>query len=394
MLTVQDAIARLLAHVPAAPASEEIRLLDGMGRVLADDVNALIDVPPADNSAMDGYAIRHGECRDSKQKIPLSQRVAAGHPPEPLAEGTAARIFTGAEIPPGADTVVIQEHCTANDTHLVINKLPEAGDNIRPRGQDVRAGQKMLCKGHRLRAQDLGMLASQGMSKVKVHKRLKVAVMSTGDELIEPGTKPLPGQIYNSNRYTMHGLLSAWGFEVLDLAVVPDRAEVIAERMTAAARAADVIISSGGVSVGEEDHVKAVVESLGSIDLWRIAIQPGKPFAFGHVKGTPFLGLPGNPVSVFVTLLIIGRPFLLASQGVVAANVQPSRQPALFDRPGSAREVYLRVRSTPAGLELFPSQSSGILMSTSWSDGLVRQGTNEDIRSGEPVDFLPYASLS
>lgn len=395
MLTVQEAIARLLTLVPAAPASETIKLLDGMGRVLATDAHALIDVPPADNSAMDGYAIRYAECTDPQREIPLSQRIAAGHPPQPLTAGTAARIFTGAEIPSGADTVVMQEHCTAHEAFVSIATLPEPGANIRPRGQDVGAGQQLLAQGHRLRAQDIGLLASQGMSRVVVRKRLRVAVMSTGDELIEPGaTTPQPGQIYNSNRYTMHGLLSAWGFEVIDLGVAPDRVDAITERMIQAAQSADVIVSSGGVSVGEEDHVKAVVESLGGIDLWRIAIQPGKPFAFGNVKGTPFLGLPGNPVSVFVTLLIIGRPYLFACQGMVAAAVQPSRQVALFDRPGSAREVYLRARSTPAGLELFPSQSSGVMMSTSWGDGLVRQAVKENIRAGELVDFLPYALLN
>jgi len=287
----------------------------------------------------------------------------------------------------------MQENCTADESFVTINELPEPGDNIRPRGQDLCAGQQMFARGQRLRAQDLGLLAAQGISQVEVYRRLKVALLSTGDELIEPGESPRPGQIYNSNRYTMHGLLSAWGFEVVDLGVAPDNVDAITERMKQAAQSADVVISSGGVSVGEEDHVKSVVESLGSIDLWRIAIKPGKPFAFGEVNGKPFLGLPGNPVSVLVTLLIIGRPFLFACQGIVNREVQPSRQPALFDRPASTREDYLRVRSTPAGLELFPSQSSGVLLSASWSDGLVRKNVNETIRKGEPVDFLPYAML-
>ena len=393
MLKVQEAITRLLENVPARPERENIRLIDGLGRVLADDAYALINVPPAANSAMDGYAIRFGECAQPPQKIPLSQRIAAGHPPQPLAPGTAARIFTGAEIPPGADTVVMQENCSADESFVTINELPEPGDNIRPRGQDLCAGQQMFATGQRLRAQDLGLLAAQGISQVQVYRRLKVAMLSTGDELIEPGESPGPGKIYNSNRYTMHGLLSAWGFEVVDLGVAPDNVDAITERMKQAAKSADVVISSGGVSVGEEDHVKAVVESLGSIDLWRIAIKPGKPFAFGEVKGKPFLGLPGNPVSVLVTLLIIGRPFLFACQGIANREIYPSRQPALFDRPASTREDYLRVRSTPDGLELFPSQSSGVLLSASWSDGLVRKNVNETIRRGEPVDFLPYAML-
>jgi len=393
MLTVQEAIERLLERVPAPPGCEEIKLIDGLGRALANDAEALINVPPAANSAMDGYAIRISECTRAPETIPLSQRVAAGHPPEPLRPGTAARIFTGAEIPPGADTVVIQENCTADEGSVTINTLPEPGANIRPRGQDLSAGQKMFDRGRRLRAQDLGLLAAQGISRVTVHRRLKVAVMSTGDELVEPGTSPGPGQIYNSNRYTMHGLLSAWGFQVVDLGIAPDQVDAITERMRQAAREADVIISSGGVSVGEEDHVKAVVESLGSIDLWRIAIKPGKPFAFGNVQGKPFLGLPGNPVSVLVTLMIIGRPYLFACQGMTDTAVQPCRQTALFDKRASTREDYLRVRSTPAGLELFPNQSSGVMLSASWSDGLVRKNVNETIRAGEPVDFIPYALL-
>lgn len=393
MLTVQEAVARLLQDVPAPPAREKVRLIDGLGRVLADDAHARINVPPAANSAMDGYAIRFEDFTAAQQKIPLSQRVAAGHPPQPLEPGTAARIFTGAEIPPGADTVVIQEDCTADESSVTINVLPKAGDNIRPRGQDLSAGQQMFSRGQRLRAQDLGLLASQGVSEVEVFRRLKVAMISTGDELIEPGESPQPGQIYNSNRYTMHGLLSAWGFEVVDLGMASDQSDEISARMQRAAQSADVIITSGGVSVGEEDHVKAVVESLGSIDLWRIAIKPGKPFAFGNVQGKPFLGLPGNPVSVLVTLLIVGRPYLFACQGIANSQVMPSRQIALFDRPASTREDYLRVRSTPEGLELFPSQSSGVLLSASWSDGLVRKNVNEAIRAGEPADFIPYAVL-
>jgi molybdopterin molybdotransferase len=394
MLSVNEAIESLLKDSARLVGSEEIKLLSGLGRCLAEDVIAAIDVPPADNSAMDGYAFRHAEWRAADSAIPLSQRITAGSVPEALAPGTAARIFTGAEVPKGADTVVMQEHCEASDSVVKIQKLPAFGANIRPCGQDIGAGQKILSAGHRLRAQDMGLLASQGMDTISVYRRLKVAILSTGDELVEPGTEIKAGQIFNSNRFTMHGQLAAWGFDIVDMGVAQDDPEAITDLFCRAADEADVILSSGGVSVGEEDHVKAVVESLGSIDLWRIAIKPGKPFAFGQVRGTPFLGLPGNPVSVFVTLLIVGRPYLFACQGITEAALHPQLQYALFDKKGSMREDYLRVRSGSNGLELFCSQSSGVLFSTSWGDGLVRQKVGEDISRGSLVEFLPYSILN
>jgi len=394
MLTVNEAIASLLKNGKRLVESEEIDLLSSPGRTLAQDIIAPIDVPPADNSAMDGYAFRHAEWQGADHEIPLSQRITAGLVPAELAVGTAARIFTGAEVPSGADTVVMQEHCDASETGVRIRKLPDFGVNIRPRGQDIEAGQTILSAGHRLRPQDMGLLASQGIGRVPVYRRLKVAILSTGDELAEPGSEIRPGQIYNSNRFTMHGQFSAWGFDIVDMGVARDDPDVIRETFSRAAEEADVILSSGGVSVGEEDHVKAVVESLGAIDLWRIAIKPGKPFAFGQVRGTPFLGLPGNPVSVFVTMLIVARPYLFACQGISDTSTHPQLQRALFDKKGSAREDYLRVRSGGEGLELFSSQSSGVLFSTSWGDGLVRQKVHEDISHGGLVEFIPYAVLN
>jgi len=399
MLSVNEAIASLLDGSRRLVGSEEIDLISALGRTLATDIIATIDVPPADNSAMDGYALRHGDWQDAETGLPLSQRIAAGSVPQALEPGTAARIFTGAEVPAGADTVVMQEHCEASakdasKSGVRIFRLPALGANIRPRGQDITTGQKMLAVGHRMRAQDMGLLASQGIGKIQVYKRLKVAILSTGDELVEPGKELQGGQIYNSNRFTMLGQLAAWGFEVVDLGVARDEPEAIRELFESAAAKADVILSSGGVSVGEEDYVKDVVESLGSIDLWKIAIKPGKPFAFGQVNGTPFLGLPGNPVSVFVTMLIIGRPYLFRCQGIADTTVHAMQHIACFENRGSPRENYLRVRLGENGLEPFPSQSSGVLLSTSWGDGLVRQHANEDIEQGDNVEFLPWLVLN
>ena len=394
MFSVNEAIDSLLNGGRRLVESEEIDLISALGRTLAEDMIASLDVPPADNSAMDGYAFRQGDWQDAQSELSISQRITAGSVPNALEAGTAARIFTGAQVPAGADTVVMQEHCEGSPKAVRILRLPGMGANIRPRGQDITTGQKILPAGHRMRGQDMGLLASQGIDEIPVYRRLKVAILSTGNELIAPGRELQGGQIYNSNRFTMQGQLAAWGFEVVDLGVARDDPEAIRELFERAAAAADVILSSGGVSVGEEDHVKDVVESLGSIDLWKIAIKPGKPFAFGHVKGTPFLGLPGNPVSVFVTMLIIGRPYLFFCQGTADTTVHAVRHTACFEKQGSAREDYLRVRLGEKGLELFPSQSSGVLLSTSWGDGLVRQRVHEDIKQGDRVDFLPWPVLN
>jgi molybdopterin molybdotransferase len=247
-----------------------------------------------------------------------------------------------------------------------------------------------LHKGQRLRAQDLGLLASLGIARIEVRRRLKVAIVSTGEELVEPGNPLKPGQIYNSNRYLLQALLEGWGFKVVDFGITADDPQIISGVLSQASREADVIITTGGVSVGEEDHVKAVVEALGHIDLWRVAIKPGKPFAFGDVLGTPFIGLPGNPVSAFVTVLVIARPFLFDSQGAGHAEIVPLRETALFDKKGSFRQEYLRIRRTAAGVEMFGQQSSGVLYSTSWADGFVVQKPDEDISKGDRVDVIPF----
>jgi molybdopterin molybdotransferase len=391
MISVKEAIETLLEGSCRRVELETISLGDATGRTLADDLVSPIHVPPADNSAMDGYVIRIDDWKGEETSIPLSQRITAGSVPAELEPGTAARIFTGAAVPPGADTVVMQEHCEESGGGVRIRKLPAQGANIRPKSQDVRKGQTVLTAGQRLRPQEIGLAASLGIARVPVYRRLRVAVLSTGDELAEPGETAQPGQIYNSNRYTMNAQLEAWGFEVVDMGVARDDFDTVRAVMDEAAGRADVIVTSGGVSVGEEDHVKAVVESLGAIGLWKIAVKPGKPFAFGNVRGTPFLGLPGNPVSVFVTLLVIARPYLFACQGTADTAVHAVPQKALFNRKSTWREEYIRVRSTAQGVEPYDNQSSGALFSTCWSDGLVRQAKDSEICEGDTVDYLPYA---
>ena len=394
MISVPRALERLGRDCKVLVQSETQDIKQCLGRILASDIVSEIDVPPADNSAMDGYALRLEDWIGPDEPLEISQRIAAGTPPEALAEGTAARIFTGAEIPEGADLVIMQERCEADEELVLIKSIREVGANIRPRGQDVSKGSTVLEKGHRLRAQDIGLIASLGIAKVKVMQRLKVAIISTGEELKEPGEAIAPGQIYNSNRYLLEALLDGWGFDVLDFGITPDDPKIIAEVMKDASNKADVIITTGGVSVGDEDHVKAVVESLGHIDLWRIAIKPGKPFAFGQACGTPFLGLPGNPVSAFVTALIIARPYLFACQGANPGEIIPLQQTALFDQKSCDRQVYIRVRSTSEGAEIFEKQSSGVLFSTSWGDGMVVQQPGEDINKGNNVDVIPYRLLA
>ena len=393
MISVNEAINTLLAGSHRLVETETVPLGSARGRTLAADLASPLDVPPADNSAMDGYALRHADWPGPESELPIGLRITAGTAPGELAPGKAARIFTGAEVPQGADTVVMQENCEGTDTTVRILELPARGANIRPRGQDVKLGQTVLRAGQRLRPQEVGLAASLGAPELPVFKRLRVAVLSTGDELVEPGSEAGPGQIYNSNRYTMNAQLAAWGFEVIDLGVARDDFEAVRSRMLEAAEAADVIVTSGGVSVGEEDHVKAVVASLGSLDLWRISVKPGKPFAFGQVRGTPFLGLPGNPVSVFVTLLVIARSYLFACQGISDRSVQALPAKALFSRKRTMREDYMRARLAEAGVELYPNQSSGALFSTSWADGLVRQSTGTEIREGDTVDYLPFAAF-
>ena len=346
---------------------------------------------------MDGYALR---VADAGQALPVSQRIPAGAVPAPLAAGSAARIFTGAPVPAGADCVVMQENCEENDGEVRVPGGLSVGDNIRPRGQDIQVGETALQGGRRLRPQDLGLLASLGLAEVPVYRPLRVAVLSTGDELVEPGSgAPPPGAIFNSNRYTLAGLINALGFDFVDGGIVEDSPDATAAALRSAAERADCVITSGGVSVGEEDHVKQQVEQLGELALWKLAIKPGKPLAFGRIGDTPFIGLPGNPTSVFVTFCLIARPFLLKLQGVRETGLPALKARACFAvaRPGK-RQDYLRVTLTRDGDDLlaqrFPNQSSGVLSSVSHSNALAVIPPDTLVEQGQWVEVLPLDVLT
>ena len=380
--------------------AQSVSTFDALGRVLACGVSSAIDVPPADNTSMDGYALRCADVPAAGSVLPISQRIPAGVVGAPLLPGSAARVFTGAQVPAGADAVVTQEACEALEDGVQVNAVPVPGQWIRRRGEDVCTGAVVLPAGTRLTPQALGLAASVGAAQLSVTRRPRVVLFSTGDELVMPGEPLKPGAIYNSNRFTLRALIHALGGDCIDLGIVPDRLDATRAALRQAAQGADLIVTSGGVSVGEEDHLRPAVQAEGRIELWQVAIKPGKPFAFGAVRradGTAahFVGLPGNPVSSFVTFLLLVRPLLLRLQGV--ANVEPQRirLPADFDWPrADQRREFMRVRRNQAGgLDLFANQSSGVLTSAVWGDGLVDNPGGQAIRRGDSVDFLSFAEL-
>lgn len=394
------ALAELLSFATALADVEQVSTFEADGRVLAQDITSGLQVPPQDNSAMDGYAVR---CADMAQAplplpllLPISQRIAAGCAGEPLAPNTVARIFTGAPIPLGADAVVMQEDCTLESAGLRVNTPPEPGQWIRRAGEDVKLGAVVLSKGELLKPAALGLAASIGMDSLTVFRRPRVALFSTGDELVMPGAVApehmKPGAIYNSNRFFLRALLRRLGCEVTDFGIVPDRLDATVAALNQAAKQHDLILTSGGVSVGEEDHIKPAVQSLGTLNLWQIAIKPGKPFAYGQVCGTHFIGLPGNPVSSFVTFLLLVRPFLLKLQGAALIAPKKIAAPAHFDwSRADKRREFLRVKRNDAGgLDLYPNQSSGVLTSAVWGDGLVDNPPGQTIRSGDLVQFMSF----
>lgn len=393
MLSVEAAQTQLLAAAVPVIESETLPAEAALGRVLAVPLVSDVSVPPLDNSAMDGYALRQAECSDG-QWLPISQRIPAGHPGQPLQAGTAARIFTGAAIPAGADCVVMQEDCEARNGEVRVMRPPKAAANIRRAGEDIQVGQSVLSPGTRLGPAQLGVAASVGETRLTLYRRLKTAVFFTGDEIVLPGLPLAPGRIYNSNRATLIALLNQLGIDVIDLGQVADNFDATLAALHRASAVADVIITSGGVSVGEEDHVKAAVEKIGRIDMWKVAMKPGKPMAHGRINNADFIGLPGNPVSAFVVFCLFVRPFLLKRMGAVPQPPASFNLPAGFTRakPGQRRE-FMRARIENGRAVLFPNQSSGVLTSLAWADGLVDVDAGITVNPGDPVRFIPLTEL-
>ena len=406
---LEDALAAVLAQAQPLPGAAFVDLLQADGRVLAADCIAPLQVPPLDNSAMDGYAVRSAEVAQAGTALPVSQRIPAGQVGTALQVGTVARIFTGAPLPPGADAIVMQEDCTVlDDGRVRFDAVPQPGQFVRRAGQDIALGSTALQAGLRLTPAALGLAASLGLAQLPVARRPRVALFSTGDELALPGSiapQDLPpGHIFNSNRYVLASLLQRWGCEVVDGGILPDDRVATHAALAQAAQDCDLLVTSAGVSVGEEDHVRPVVEQLGALSLWKIAMKPGKPFAFGHVRRSSegktagqahFIGLPGNPVSSLITALVLLRPFVLALQG--ASVVQPPAHWLTADfeiTQRDSRREFLRARRNAAGrLELFANQNSGVLTSTVWAEGLVDNPAQTLIARGDRVRFLPFSEL-
>ena len=396
LMPFDDALAYLLDRAAPVSETEDVPLEAALGRVLAQAVHSRTDLPPMDNAAMDGYALRASDCALAGTELPVTQRIPAGASAAALPEGEAARIFTGAPVPPGADTVVMQEACDAiGETRVRINVPVRSGDCVRRRGEDVREGEQVLAPGVRLDAAHIALAAAVGVPALKVYRPLRVSVLATGNELVMPGEPLPPGRIYNSNRFLLASYLRQLGCDVRVTADVADTLEATRDALRGAADGADLVLSTGGVSVGEEDHVRAAVEAEGELALWKIAMKPGKPLAFGRVGQAAFIGLPGNPVSAFVTLVMLARPWVLKRQG--RAQTVPESLPmrAAFDwsRPDRRRE-FLRARMLPDGsVTLFGNQRPAAFQSIAWANGLVDVPPLCVIQKGDLVRFIPFSDV-
>jgi len=400
MKTFEEALYYLLSHVEPTEKTENIEIHCALGRVLAEPIYADLNVPPHNNSMMDGYAL-HSFDLEQNSVLEISQRIPAGTQAKPLKPGTAARIFTGAPIPEGANMVVMQEETVpAGENQIRITaESTQPQQNIRYKGEDIANGDEILKKGHKLRPQDLGLITSIGIGHVSVYQPLKIATFTTGSELLEPGEAPQKGKIYNANRYVLAGLVPALGFELIDLGTVEDTLEATVEAMKQAANIADVVLTTGGVSVGEEDHIKPAIDQLGSLDMWKVKMKPGKPLAYGKIGDTPFIGLPGNPVSAFATFNLFAHPYLLKMQGANEIKAKPVWLEAAFEwtTPGFRREfarAKLVNKNQKTYVKIYPQQGSGVLTSTVWAEGFVVIPEDTKIAKGDKVAFYPFNPIN
>lgn len=397
LLSVEQAQTQLLTQLNSIATQESCSLHVATWRILAEAIISPVGIPFNDLSMMDGYAV-NSQNTDFNQALEISQRIAAGDVPKyPLTLGSSARIFTGAMLPEGADCVVMQEqtHLTS-DGRVSVKQAPCTGQHVRPAHSEIHAGQQLLAAGTRLNPQAIALCASVGISQLSVYRPLTVGLLVTGSELIEPGEPITTGKTYNANLYLIESLLRSYGYEVTSLGVVPDDLAATKQRLIDAA-SFDAIISTGGVSVGEEDHLRQAVSELGHIEAWKVRMKPGKPFAFGQVKQTPYFGLPGNPVSAFATFHLFVLPALRRLQGLADLPFEPERLPADFSIQVGDRREYLRAKVINHGgmrrLQIHPNQNSSVLASTVWADGFAIVDEGKHINAGDMVSFIPFHSF-
>lgn len=408
VMDFDQAIAHLLGFANLSQQNQDhereqtLTLAACLGKVLAHPVFAPCAVPPCPTSALDGYALNTEDLSaEGDTCFPVSSRIAAGQVAPPLTVGTAAQIFTGAALPPRANAVIAQEASYLSGDQVCFTHKPIVGEDVKATGSDLEKGQQLLERGRRLQPQDIALAASAGIDRLTVFRPLKVAVLCSGDELVDPGQPLIPGCIYNANRYLIPAQLQALGLAAISIERLADTLSATQEALLAAAESADVIITTGGVSVGEEDHIRAAIQSLGTLHIWRINMRPGKPFTFGQIGSDciPILGLPGNPVSAFLNFALLAQPFLLKAQGVVAHQPLSLRLPAGFDRlkPKPHRE-FLRARIDPADplshVMLYPNQGSSALISTTWANGIAVLREQQTIQAGDLIEFIPFSGMN
>ena len=402
LMSADDALSFLIDSASVTAMTEAVSLDDSLGRILASDIHSTINVPGFDNSAMDGYTIALNDNQVAQENLSFDvvDRIAAGSTGNDLKIGNAARIFTGAPIPNGANTVVMQEECTLSEdkSQITVKRAINLNENIRPTGNDILKDNVILSSGRQIKPQDISLAASVGVGELVVFKKIKVGVFFTGDELVEPGNPLTPGKIYNSNRYALVALLKQVGCDVINLGNIEDKLDATCEALEALESQCDLIMTTGGVSVGEEDHVKPAVEKLGELNLWKIRMKPGKPLAYGKVKQTPFIGLPGNPVSSFVTFCIFSLPFIKKMQGNSNYESKILKVKTNFDcKRAKPRREYARVRidhSTETPLaNLFPKQGSDVMSSVVWADGIIEIPENTTFETGTILNYYSMSEL-